>query len=101
MGKTSVIEYALEAAVEFATMRMAGFEVEQDISFAAIHRLLVPVLADTDSLPSPQRRALDGAYGRVQAVPPDRFLIGLAVLTLLPRQRSHGRCSSSSMTPNG
>jgi DNA-binding CsgD family transcriptional regulator len=85
IGKTSVLEYAVEAADEFTTMRMAGVEAEQDISFAAIHRLLVPVLSESDALPSPQKRALDGAFGRVQAVPPDRFLVGLAVLTLLSR----------------
>ena len=64
-------------------LHVAGVEAEQDIGFGALHRLLVPLLARLDSLPAPQRRALDATFGHVEGSAPDRFLIGLATLTLL------------------
>jgi hypothetical protein len=34
-------------------------------------------------LPGPQRAALETVFGLAQAVPPDRFLVGLALLSLI------------------
>jgi hypothetical protein len=53
------------------------------LSFAALHQLLVPFLQGLNRLPTPQRNALRTAFGEVGGGPPDRFLVGLATLTLL------------------
>lgn len=83
VGKTSILDYAAEAADSFTVMRVSGVESEQEVGFAAIHRLVLPVLSGSDKLPSPQRRALETILGRIEGDPPDRFLVGLAILTLL------------------
>ncbi len=83
IGKTSVLLAAEQRAEGFRVLRVEGVEAEENIGFAALHRLLVPVLGESESLPPPQRRALEVAFGRVDGGAPDRFLIGLAVLTLL------------------
>jgi len=83
IGKSAILSVAGEAAEGFVVLQVAGVEAEQDIGFGALHRLLIPMLDRLDSLPTPQRRALDATFGRVDGSTPDRFLIGLATLTLL------------------
>ena len=63
--------------------RVAGIKAEMDMGFAGLHQLLVPFLAGLDGLPVPQQQALRSAFGLVAGPPPDRFLVGLAALTLL------------------
>ena len=53
------------------------------MGFAGLHQLLVPFLGGLDGLPGLQRQALGSAFGLVAGPPPDRFLVGLAALTLL------------------
>jgi AAA ATPase domain len=81
-GKTSLLEYAVERAADMRVARVAGVESEMALGFAALHQLLVPFLPRLDRLPGPQRTALRAAFG-LDAAAPDRFLVGLAVLTLL------------------
>ena len=83
MGKTALLDHAVEAARDFGVVRVAGIESEAELGFAALHQLLLPFLGQLEILPPPQRRALATALGLDQAGPPDRFLIGLAALTLL------------------
>ncbi|MEA3214322.1 MAG: hypothetical protein QOJ19_478 [Acidimicrobiia bacterium] len=51
--------------------------------YAGVHQLLFPLASAVDALPDPQRLALQTVLGVVQQVPPDPYLVGLAVLTLL------------------
>ena len=83
IGKTSLLDYAVDSAGELNVVRLTGIESEIGLSFAALHQLLVPFLGDLDSLPAPLRRALATAFGIRDGGPPDPFLIGLASLTLL------------------
>ena len=83
IGKTAMLDYAINSSRDFIAVRADGIESERDLSFAAIHRVLMPFLAESESLPDPQRRALDATFGRIRGTPTDRFLIGLATLTLL------------------
>src|SRR5258707_964583 len=53
------------------------------MGFAGLHRLLVPFLGGLPGLPGPQRQALGSAFGLAAGPAPDRFLVGLAALTLL------------------
>jgi DNA-binding CsgD family transcriptional regulator len=82
-GRTALLEYAVGHAADMRLARLAGIESELGLGFAALHRLLAPFLADLHRLPVPQRDALRAAFGLVTADPPDRFLVGLAGLTLL------------------
>jgi predicted ATPase len=82
-GRTALLEYAVGQAADMRLARLAGIESERGLGFAALHRLLAPFLADLHRLPVPQQDALRAAFGLVTADPPDRFLVGLATLTLL------------------
>jgi DNA-binding CsgD family transcriptional regulator len=83
MGKTLLLDYAAESAGDLSMVRIIGVEAEQSSSFASLHRLLLPFLDRIDRLPSPQRAALEGAFGLSAQSPADVFLVGLAALTLL------------------
>ena len=54
-----------------------------ELAFASLHQLCAPLLVGLDRLPAPQREALRIVFGLAAGPPPDRFLIGLAVLSLL------------------
>jgi hypothetical protein len=54
-----------------------------ELAFAALHQLCRPMLGRPEHLPGPQRDALGTAFGIAAGPPPDRFLVGLAVLSLL------------------
>lgn len=83
MGKTRLLEYAVESASQLRISRIAGVEAESELSFAALHRLVRPLMPQLDELPDPQRFALESAFGLSGGNPADRFLVGLACLTLL------------------
>ncbi|GIH16035.1 helix-turn-helix transcriptional regulator [Rugosimonospora africana] len=83
IGKTRLLDYLAAATPDLQTATVVGLEVETQLGFAALHRLLLPFLDGLPRLPGPQRDALGAAFGLVAGPPPDRFLIGLAVLTLL------------------
>jgi DNA-binding CsgD family transcriptional regulator/tetratricopeptide (TPR) repeat protein len=82
IGKTALLGYAAEAARELQVVRAAGVESEMELAFASLHQLCVPLLGAMDRLPPPQRNALRVAFGLTAGPAPDRFLVGLAVLTL-------------------
>jgi DNA-binding CsgD family transcriptional regulator len=83
-GKTALLDFAQAAADGFDVVRFDAVETEAELGFAALHQLLHPYLGRLDSLPAPQRDALGLVFGlRERALPPDRFLIGLASLGLL------------------
>ena len=82
-GKTSLLAYAVERSADLRVVRVAGTQSEMDLGFAALHHLLTPFLSRLDRLPEPQRDALAAVFGLVTAPVPDRFLVNLAVLTLL------------------
>jgi hypothetical protein len=83
IGKTALLDYAVESAVGFDIARIAGIESEMELGFAGLHQLLSPYLGRTGVLPPPQRQALDATFGLVAGPPPSRFVVTLAVLTLL------------------
>jgi DNA-binding CsgD family transcriptional regulator len=82
-GKTALLEWAARQADDMHVARVAGVQAEMGLGFAGLHQLLVPFLGGLDGLPGPQRQALGSAFGLVDGPPPDRFLVGLAALTLL------------------
>jgi DNA-binding CsgD family transcriptional regulator len=83
VGKTSLLDAALEAASGCRVLRTSGFESELPGAFAGLYGLCQPMLDGLDHLPPPQRDALQSAFGLAAGEPPNVFLIGLAVLGLL------------------
>jgi DNA-binding CsgD family transcriptional regulator len=83
MGKTALLDYLAGHAPECRVVRAAGIQSEIELAFAAMHQLCAPMLDRLDRLPGPQRTALGTAFGISAGPAPDRFLIGLAVLSLL------------------
>jgi hypothetical protein len=83
IGKTALLNYAVGSAADLRVLRAAGVESEMELAFASLHQLCTPLLDAVEQLPPPQRGALEVAFGRTAGPAPDRFLVGLAVLTLL------------------
>jgi predicted ATPase len=83
VGKTALLEWAVGQARDLQVARVAGVQAEMGLGFAGLHQLLIPFLGGLDGLPGPQRQALGSAFGLVDGPAPDRFLVGLAALTLL------------------
>ncbi|WP_219508678.1 AAA family ATPase [Nonomuraea ceibae] len=81
IGKTALLDHLASGAGR--VLRTTGIESENELPFAALHQLLRPALDHLDLLPGPQAEALRAAFGMTAATGRDRFLIGLAVLTLL------------------
>jgi len=77
------VEYLAWQAAGFRIVRALGVESEMEMAFAGLHQLCAPMLRRLDRLPEPQRDALRIAFGLQAGTPPDRFLVGLAVLSLV------------------
>ncbi|MFF5075414.1 ATP-binding protein [Actinoplanes sp. NPDC000266] len=84
VGKTALLSYAAQRATPvFQIARIAGVESEAELAYAGLHQLCVPMLGRLDALPEPQQAALRVAFGITGGAAPDRFLVGLATLSLL------------------
>lgn len=83
IGKTALLEYSRGSASGCRIVRVAGVESEMELAFGGLHQLCAPFLDHLGRLPDPQRAALETAFGLSAGTPPDRFLVGLAVLSLL------------------
>ena len=83
VGKTALLDWAVESAAGLRVVRVAGVESEMELAFAAVQQLCAPMLDKLGGLPDPQRAALGVAFGLSTGAAPDRFLVGLAALSLL------------------
>jgi DNA-binding CsgD family transcriptional regulator len=83
VGKTALLDYAKETASGFRCVHVVGVESDMELAFAGLQQLCAPLLGHLDELPEPQREALNVAFGRGAGQTPDRFLVGLAVLSLM------------------
>jgi DNA-binding CsgD family transcriptional regulator len=83
VGKTVLLDYLAERAGGCRIARATGVHSEMELAFAGLHQLCAPMLDQLDRIPAPQRDALRTALGVAAGPPPDRFLVGLAVLSLL------------------
>jgi DNA-binding CsgD family transcriptional regulator len=83
IGKTALLDHAVETASSCRIARVSCAESEMELSFAGVHQLCGQMLHRLDHLPGPQREALGAAFGLTAGAAPDRFLVGLAVLSLL------------------
>jgi len=89
VGKTALLDHLAATAADLHVLRLAGAAAEENLPFAAVQRIVARLATDTDSadnatkLPAPQRIALRIAIGLESGPPPDRFLVGLAMHSLL------------------
>ena len=83
VGKTALLEYLIDSARGFTVLQAVGVESDMELAYAGLHQLCAPFLDRLDGLPAPQRDALGTAFGLRVGEAPDRFLVGVAVLSLL------------------
>ena len=83
IGKSALLEYAAERAEGCRVLRAVGVEWEMELPFAGLHQLCAGLLDGRERLPEPQNDAIATAFGLSSGPQPDRFLVGLAVLSLL------------------
>jgi len=83
IGKTELLEHVLGRAEGLRLVRAAGREFEREFPFTGLHELCRPLLAWSETLPAPQRAAVEVAFALREGATPDRFRLGLGVLGLL------------------
>jgi DNA-binding CsgD family transcriptional regulator len=82
IGKTALLECVIELASDLTVVRAVGVESEMELAYASLHQLCAPMLDRLEALPAPQRDALEIVFGLSCGLAPDRFLVGLGVLSL-------------------
>lgn len=83
VGKTELLRYVVEQAAGIRCVHVAGVQSDMELAFAGLQQLCTPLMEHVDELPEPQREALAVAFGQGVGPTPDRFLVGLAVLSLI------------------
>ena len=83
VGKSALFEQLIASAPEFQIVRAVGVEGEIDLPYAGLHQLCRSMTDAIDGLPQPQSDALRVAFGLSSGGVPDRYLVGLATLSLM------------------
>src|SRR5438034_2345835 len=83
VGKTALLEYVVERAPGFRVVHAAGVQSEMELPFAGLNELLASMLDRLEGLAVPYSEALRTVFGLSSGRAPDRFFVGLAVLSLL------------------
>ena len=83
VGKSALLGYLSDRIGGWHVARAVGVESEMELPYSGLHQLCAPLLDHLDELPVPQRDALATVFGLSAGPAPDRFLVGLATLTLV------------------
>jgi DNA-binding CsgD family transcriptional regulator len=83
IGKTALLDYALERAAEMTVVRTIGVESEAELEFSSLLDVCRPLFGHVAELTERQSTALRAALGVGRADAIDRFEIGAATLSLL------------------
>ena len=83
IGKTALLEHLLASASDLTVVRAVGVQSEMELAYASLHQLCGPLLDRLQRLPPPQQHAMEIVFGLSNGEAPNRFLVGLAVLSLL------------------
>ena len=83
VGKTELLEYLVSRASGCRIERSAGVECEMELAYSGLHQLCAPMQSGLKNLPAAQRDALGTAFGLTAGAATDRFLVGVALLSLL------------------
>ena len=96
VGKSALLDYLSDRVASEAgggggwgVVSAVGVESEMELAYSGLHQLCAPLLDHLDELPVPQRDALATVFGLSAGPAPDRFLVGLATLTLLAQAAEH------------
>ena len=82
VGKSALLAYARDVAADALVATSVGVESEMELAYSGLHQLCAPLLDHLDTLPAPQRSALETVFGLSDGPVPDRFMVGLATLSL-------------------
>jgi DNA-binding CsgD family transcriptional regulator len=84
VGKSVLLDYFVDRASGCRVARAGGVESEMELPLAGLQQLVGAwMLERVDHLPPPQQEALRLAFGLSEGPAADRFLLGLAALSLL------------------
>ena len=83
IGKSALLEYAVERAEGFRVLRALGVESEAEIAFAGAQQLLRPVMGALTELPAPQASAIRRALAIEEGLAPEPLTVSVATLSLL------------------
>src|SRR3954453_11056049 len=83
IGKTALLDYLIASGSDLTVVRAAGGESDMQLAYASLHQLCGPLLDRLERLPGPQRQAMEIVFGLSTGGAPDRFLVGVAVLSLV------------------
>ena len=83
IGKTALLDHLIASASDLTVVRAAGVESDMELAYAGLHQLCGPLLDRLEGLPGPQRQAMEIVFGLSTGAAPDRFLVGVAVLSLV------------------
>jgi DNA-binding CsgD family transcriptional regulator len=81
-GKSALLGYLSDNVAGFRVATATGVESEIELAFSGLHQLCAPLLEYRERLPDPQRLALETVFGLSAGPTPDRFVVGLATLSL-------------------
>ena len=82
IGKSALLEHLVESVSDLTVVQAVGVESEMELAYAGLQQLCAPLLDPLERLPDPQRQALEIVFGLSAGAVPDRFLVGLGVLSL-------------------
>jgi DNA-binding CsgD family transcriptional regulator len=83
VGKSALLAATIELASGMRVLQATGVQTESEIAFAALDQFVRPLLGHLDEIPPPQAAALRAALGLGPGAEPPRFLVSVAVLSLL------------------
>ncbi|GAA3599982.1 ATP-binding protein [Kribbella ginsengisoli] len=83
VGKTALLDHLANSATDLRVLRAVGVQSEMELLFAALHQLCAPILGRLHRIPEPQQQALATIFGLAPGPAPDRFIVGLGVLSLI------------------
>ncbi|MCW2751617.1 MAG: LuxR family transcriptional regulator fused with ATPase domain [Aeromicrobium sp.] len=83
IGKSALLEDLIDQAHDWITCRAVGVESEMELAYAGLQQLCGPMVDRLTELPELHRSALERVFGLSTGPPPDRYLVGIAVLDLL------------------
>ena len=83
IGKSALLQDLAGKAQECLICRAVGVESEMELPCAGLQQLCGPVTGRLADLPPLHRNALEKVFGLNTGPPPDRFLVGMAVLDLI------------------
>jgi hypothetical protein len=90
VGKSALLAHLSERTAGWRVVSVAGVAAEAELPHSGLHQVCAPLLEHVDELAPPQGEALGTVFGLRPGPAPDRFLVGLAALSLIARAAQDG-----------